>query len=238
MQTSVDIMLMDAAAAPSAEALLPRLHPQEQVRYREFSNEPRRMSWRAGRALTLAALALRLGDVDAGGLRAAESGGLSYVDGSLHLNLSHSHGLVGVAIASVPVGLDLEWPKPRTSLERAARVFAPEEGRYLDSLPAAERQAVFYTLWTLKEAACKAVGLSILPTLKRAHFDLVAGRFTPEAPLPPAPWTLLHARLESGWHLALGLKTGDARPAVRCQRFVAGEWRSETLVQPAYVYAR
>lgn len=238
MQASADIMLMDAAEAPAAETLLPRLHPEEQARYRVFSNDARRASWCAGRALTLAALSLRLGEVDATALRTVESGGLRYADGGLHLNLSHSHGLVGAALASVAVGLDLEWPKPRTSVEKAARVFAPDEGRYLDGLAAAERQQAFYTLWTLKEAACKTVGLSILPSLKSARFDLVAGHFAPSEPLPPAPWALLHARLESGWHLALGLKAGDPSPVVRCRRLRDGAWREETLVEPTWVYAR
>ena len=238
MQASVDIMLMDAASAQPAELLLPRLHPEEQARYRGFGNDTRRESWRAGRALALAALSLRLGEVDAMALRTVESGGLRYADGGLHLNLSHSHGLVGVALATVPVGLDLEWPKPRTSVEKAARVFAPEEGSYLDSLPAAERQVAFYTLWTLKEAACKAVGLSILSSLKHARFDLVTRRFAPSQPLPPAPWTLLYAGLSSGWHLALGLKAADPAPEVRCRRLAAGMWQEETLVQPVWLYAR
>ena len=57
-------------------------------------------------------------------LRTDESGGMRYGDGALQLSLSHSRDLIGIALATVRVGLDIEWPRPRASVDLAARVFS------------------------------------------------------------------------------------------------------------------
>jgi len=234
----VHILLMDAAASPPEDEVLPRLHPEEQARYRSFGHEQRRQTWLAGRALLLAALAKVTGEVDASLLRTAESGGVRYADGALHLSLSHSRGLLGAALASVPVGLDVEWPQPRLAVSQAERVYSPEEAAELAPLPPAEREDTFYAFWTLKEAACKAMGLQLWQGLRHARFDLAAGRFFPQAPFPGGGWTCLHARLEGGWRLGLAVRS-PAPTQVECLRLARRRrWHEETLVHPAWVYAR
>ena len=234
---AVQIMLMNAAAAPPEDALLPRLHPEEQSRYRGFIHATRRLNWRAGRALLLAALEQIVGWVDTAALRTAESGGVRYGDGALKLSLSHSGGLVGVALASVPVGFDLEWPRPRRLMEQTANLFSHGESAYLATLSPEERLDAFYRLWTLKEAACKAMCVAIWQGLRSARFDIPAGRFLPDAPFPVGDWACLHARLASGTRLALALR--DRGPVdIACQRLCAPRvWRGEALVQPAWIYA-
>lgn len=240
MQTSVEIMLMDSAAGAAPEQeLLSRLHPLEQSRYRTFTRAGRRRSWLAGRALMLAALARVSGVVDAAALRTAESGAVRYRDGTLNLSLSHSRDLMAVALSSAAVGLDIEWPKPRISVDMAERLYSPPEAAWLDTLPEDERRDAFYSLWTLKESACKAAGLKLGECLRHACFDIEAGSFTPEPPLPPGPWACMHTRLDGGFRMALALQ-GDVAPLqVDCWRLTApGEWRQEALVQPAFIYAR
>lgn len=238
MLSGAHIMLMDGASAAAEEDVLPRLHPLEQARYRAFAHPRRRRSWLAGRALMLAALARVAERVDAQALRTEETGGVRYGDGSLHLNLSHCRDLFGVALAAVPVGLDIEWPRPRSAVDAAARVYAEEEAVWLAPLSATARQDAFYILWTLKEAACKAAGLTIWDGLKHARFDLAGRRFIPEAPLPGGEWSCLYARLEEGWRLALAARRG-APLEVECRRMVGpGQWNKVTLVQSAWVYAR
>ena len=233
----VHILLMDAASAPPEREVLPQLHPEEQARYRGFGHAQRRRSWLAGRALMLAALTKVAGEVDAPLLRTAESGGVRYADGALHLSLSHSRGLLGAALATVPVGLDIEWPQPRLAVDQAERVYTPEEAAALAPLTPAERQDAFYAFWTLKEAACKAMGLQLWQGLRHARFDLAAGRFFPQAPFPGGDWACLHARLETGWRLALAARSA-APLQVECLRLGGpGRWNKEMLVQPAWVYA-
>lgn len=240
MQTDAEIMLMDSTAgAPPEQRLLSRLHPDEQSRYRGFTHDGRRRSWLTGRSLMLAALTRVAGEVDATALRTVASGGVRYGESALHLSLSHSRDLMGVAVSASLVGLDIEWPKPRTSVDQAARVFSEPEARWLALLPDTERLDAFYTLWTLKEAACKAVGLRLWECLRNARFDVPAGRFAPEPPFPAAPWACMHARLGAGFRLALALRGSPTPPRIGCWRLMErGEWQRETLVRQSYVYAR
>ncbi|HEV2212449.1 MAG TPA: 4'-phosphopantetheinyl transferase superfamily protein, partial [Gammaproteobacteria bacterium] len=190
MTHRVQIMFMEQAHAPFTEtALLSRLHPDEQARYRGFTHGPRRLSWLAGRALMLAALEKVLGTVDARALRSRESGGVAYGAGVLHLNLSHSGELLGVALSNLPIGFDLERPRPRAVVRSAGRIFSAQEAAWIDALPALERLDGFYSLWTLKEAACKAVELTLWDCMKTARFELPDGRFSPQAPLLAGPWS-------------------------------------------------
>lgn len=233
-------MFMEQAHSPFTETvLLSRLHPDERARYRGFTHGPRRLSWLAGRALMLAALEKILGTADARALRSRESGGVAYGDGELHLNLSHSGGLLGVAFSSLPVGLDLEQPRLRAAVRSAGRIFSAQETAWLDTLPAPERLDGFYSLWTLKEAACKAVELTLWDCMKTACFVPPEGRFSPQAPLPAGPWSCLYARLEPDWHLAVAV-SGTAGPLEpSCWRLAAdGSWHETALVQPARLYAR
>lgn len=235
--TAVHIMLMDATVAPTEAALLPRLHAEEQARYRGFTHAGRRASWLAGRALMLAALERLIGVVDATALRTAESGGVRYGDAAWRLNLSHSQGLLGAALTTVPVGLDIEWPRPRLAVDAADRVYTPDEAAALARLPAAERQDAFYAHWTLKEAACKAMGFQLWQGLRHARFDLAAARFFPEEPFPGGPWSCLHARLSGGGRLALAARSTPPLE-LECLRLAGpGRWNKEALVQAAWIYA-
>lgn len=78
----------------------------------------------------------------------------------LSFNVSHSGELALCALTAVgPVGVDLERERPMPNFERLAETFfAPEERSALDSQPARERAASFYTIWTRKEAVVKAHG--------------------------------------------------------------------------------
>lgn len=235
--SAVQIMLMDAAAAPTEEALLPRLHSEERARYRGFTHSARRLNWRAGRALLLAALEQIVGSVDAEALRTAESGGVRYGDGALHVSLSHSGGLVGAALAPAPVGLDLEWPRPRLPVEQSAHLFSDGESAFLAALSPDARLDAFYSLWTLKEAACKTIGVAVWQGLRNARFDIAAGHFQPDAPFPVGDWACLHARLASGARLAVALRQRGP-VEIACRRWCAPRaWIGESLVQPAWIYA-
>lgn len=240
MTPPVQIMFMEQAQASLTEAaLLSRLHPDEQVRYRGFTHDARRANWLAGRALMLAALEKTLDEVDARTLRSRESGGVAYDDGRLHLNLSHSGEFLGVALSTLPVGFDLERPRPRMVVRSAGRIFSAQETAWLEALPAPEQLDGFYSLWTLKEAVCKAVELTLWDCMKTARFALPDGRFSPQAPLPAGRWSCLHARLAPDWHLALAV-LGTAEPLEpACWRLAAdGSWHEAALVRPARLYAR
>ena len=75
-----------------------------------------------------------------------------------HISISHSHGVIAVAVASEPVGIDIEHIQPRKNLVELANMFmAPEE---LDGFLGAgmeSRLFSFYEEWSSKEAIFKSL---------------------------------------------------------------------------------
>jgi len=83
-----------------------------------------------------------------------------------HFNISHCDGLVACAISDdLELGVDVEPVGRKAPLHLARTYFAPEEERWLASLPAAEQPLGFFRLWTLKEAYIKATGLGLAQPL-------------------------------------------------------------------------
>ena len=225
--TQVLLTKLDTAGHAMREAtLLSRLHAEEQARYRSFSSEGRRQSWLAGRALLLTAL-------DGGNpaaLRTAASGGVVYQAAPLHLNLSHSGAFLAAVVSQRPVGIDIERVRPRAVAAQADRVFCPDEARALESLPETARLERFFQLWTLKEAAAKAVGLSIWDGLTKACFDLGTGGCRFASPFPSGPWRLVQGGFDGDWRLAVALH--GAPLELTCRRSTGSAWDSFVLSDP------
>ena len=93
------------------------------------------------------------------------------VDGApspLSLSLSHSGDWLAIALATVPVGIDVELPRRPRDLDALARfTFSPEEVERLRGVPDAERAQAFHVAWTLKEARGKRIGEGLLPGRSR-----------------------------------------------------------------------
>ncbi len=135
-------------------------------------------------------------------LRVEPHGALS-VDGhpTLGINLSHTAGLVAVALArDHQVGVDVEWTdRPGRTVELAHRWFAPTELAALLALPdGLPRRQRFFELWTLKEGYIKARGLGLRVPLGSFAFDLEGAGIR------------LHTSLEAGDD---PVRTGDWRAA-------------------------
>lgn len=94
----------------------------------------------------------------------------------LRFNLSHTHGLVAVAIAQGrDVGVDVEHMYPRSfDLDVAGHFFAPAEVAALRAQPAEARRDRFFAYWTLKESYIKARGMGLALPLDQFAFDLAA----------------------------------------------------------------
>ena len=87
---------------------------------------------------------------------------------ALHLSISHSGDWVACAVASVPVGLDIEPINPRHSTEDLIEQVCSKEERILfESLSADGRDRLFAELWTVKEAWLKRRGASLDISLMR-----------------------------------------------------------------------
>ncbi|QIL69311.1 4'-phosphopantetheinyl transferase superfamily protein [Diaphorobacter sp. HDW4B] len=105
------------------------------------------------------------------------------VRSDLHLSLSHSHGYIACAVASQPVGVDIEAlaRKPRSALHELAELACtPQEREQLNAIAdEQQRHLQFMQWWSLKEAWFKRAGtgvdFALLPRLecRKQSGDLV-----------------------------------------------------------------
>lgn len=94
----------------------------------------------------------------------------------LRFNLSHSGEHALIAISSHVVGVDLEF-MGKTNVDLPGLidlVCHPEEKSTLSPLGKQEKSAMFYRLWTQKEAYCKMLGVGLQQSLDALHFSPTA----------------------------------------------------------------
>lgn len=92
----------------------------------------------------------------------------------LQFNLSHSqdYALYGFTYNSA-IGVDIEYLRDMPdALKIAQRFFSPEEYKLIHNTPTPEQIAVFFTLWTAKEAYLKAVGTGLAGSLDQVEIDV------------------------------------------------------------------
>jgi len=157
-----------ACAEPSLQAAYDAvLEPHERAACARFATAALRAEYRLTRALCRTTLS-RYADVAPADWRfrhnaqgrpeiAAPAGALP-----LRFNLSHGRGLVACVVTrTADAGVDVERIVVPAPLDLVAAYFSTAEQRALQALPAAQHDARFYWLWTLKEAYIKALGLGL-----------------------------------------------------------------------------
>lgn len=99
-------------------------------------------------------------------------------DNGIYFNLSHSEKMVMCVISELEIGADTE-KVTEIDLDIAERNFHPAEYEILASIPTnAERQDMFFRLWTLKESFTKALGLGILLPFDSFCIDIHDGNIS------------------------------------------------------------
>jgi 4'-phosphopantetheinyl transferase len=88
-------------------------------------------------------------------------------------NLAHTDGLVACAVTrSNRVGIDAETIDKKIDEELTSRYLSPKEAAEVATHSVEEQTVRFLELWTLKEAAVKAIGLGLSESLQRFSFLL------------------------------------------------------------------
>jgi 4'-phosphopantetheinyl transferase len=103
--------------------------------------------------------------------------------GNIHFNISHSGTMVMCALHDSPVGADIERIKPYTGAV-ARRIMSDEEWEYY--LSSKDKGAVFFKIWTIKEAYLKYSGsglsaldrITVLPLHDGIKSNIEICRFT------------------------------------------------------------
>jgi phosphopantetheine--protein transferase-like protein len=95
------------------------------------------------------------------------------MDGILYFNITHTEGVVVMAISrSGQVGVDVERVgRPMDYLGMSRRFFAEIEAEAVSNISEAERSELFYRIWTLKEAYVKAIGKGLAHALDSFWFS-------------------------------------------------------------------
>ncbi len=129
-----------------------------------------------------------------------------------HFNLAHSRERGLIAIAEVPVGVDVEWIDERINWPPlAARVLHPDERRVLDALEQGEGVRGFFTHWARKEAVLKALGTGFYTEAR--SFAVPLGTVTIPAPatggLPRPPAQLHVSNVEVDPEYAAAVATNE-----------------------------
>lgn len=98
----------------------------------------------------------------------------------LHFSLSHSGNVAVLALADVEVGIDVQ--EFRGFQEKIAkRFYHEEENKLLDDVSdPAEKEALFYKIWTGKEAYIKYTGKGMGQDLRSFYVDICGGRIVTE----------------------------------------------------------
>lgn len=183
MDAAVDLVLagVDALWPQASQAPQTWLSPSETFRLNRIRDPGRYREFVASRYLLRSLLSAHTG-WDQGWrswvLEAPENASplvhACCIDGEgLHLNLSHSQGLLACVVFRHPVGVDLEVQRTehRRSVDGLIEmVCSPQEQSHLARLVEEEERRIAFTqLWTLKESHFKWLGtgldLSLLPKL-------------------------------------------------------------------------
>ena len=130
-------------------------------------------------------------------------------------NMSHSGDVVLYAVArGRPVGIDVEYMRPRSNFMRIAeRFFSIEECEALYALPESDRPNAFYRCWTRKEAYVKARGDGIaagLDTFSVSMGEEALLLRSDEGPAEVARWSMSSISLEDGYVGALCVEGHEA----------------------------
>jgi 4'-phosphopantetheinyl transferase len=136
--------------------------------------------------------------------------------GRLAFNISHARGAVACAMTlDHAIGVDIEdIDRSQHLLDIADAYFAADELAILRAAPAAAQRALFFRLWTLKEAYIKAHGDGLSLPLDQFAFSLspLGIAFASAIDDDPAAWQFTTLTPTATHILALAIRHGGANP--------------------------
>ena len=149
--------------------------------------------------------------------------------GRLEFNVSHTNGLVAIAITmGRDVGIDVEELGREPVDLDVRRFFSAPEVEALEALPPAEHRSRFFDYWTLKEAYIKARGMGL--SLPLDGFSMVLGSDRPPTiAFAPAihdddatAWQFVQFSPSQHHRLALAIRRNGTEVVVRFREFAPG----------------
>lgn len=87
----------------------------------------------------------------------------------LHYNISHADGIAAAIVSEHECGIDCECIRPYDQ-RVMKRAFSDRERKCIENAPENDRDLLFFSMWTLKEAYVKALGKGIAFPMNKAEF--------------------------------------------------------------------
>ena len=148
--------------------------------------------------------------------------------GGLVFNLSHTRGLVALAVSrGCEIGVDVEAVgRESATFDLAGRYFSPSEAAWVRAATGPALAERFFAVWTLKEAYIKARGMGLALPLDGFSFALDDATDRPTiafhegCPDDPARWAFLRRSVSDDHRLAFAASPPDRIDAVRVLRTV------------------
>ncbi|MBR6581208.1 MAG: 4'-phosphopantetheinyl transferase superfamily protein [Ruminococcus sp.] len=92
----------------------------------------------------------------------------------VYFNISHSEGITACMVEKSQCGIDCEKVREyRPNVMK--RAFSAKEREMIENAPENERDLLFFTVWTLKEAYIKAIGKGLSYPMNEAEFFIEDG---------------------------------------------------------------
>ena len=123
----------------------------------------------------------------------------------IHFSISHSSDRVAVAFSRDSVGLDLEQEREVDASALATRFFSLKEAEWFEG---STNPALFFKLWTCREAAIKGDGRGLSKLLGITRVDFLGeGNAAPvEVQIGSERWEAIHWKVEECIHGALAFQ--------------------------------
>ena len=93
----------------------------------------------------------------------------------LKYSISHADGIAAAMVSEYECGIDCEAVR-RYDHRVVKRVCSEAEQELIETAPADQRELLFFSLWTLKEAYVKAIGTGLAFPLREASFAFEGDR--------------------------------------------------------------
>ncbi|RFC65082.1 4'-phosphopantetheinyl transferase [Fulvimarina endophytica] len=212
---------LDRVPPETRQAYVGLLDPAEASRHDRFKVEGARLEFLVGRALLrlrLTACRPEIAPTDwrftsnAYGRPAIDWPSTGAEASPLFFNLSHTRGLVALAVAACEdIGVDVETiARGAPDADVARRYFTATEADWIDDAQElSERTERFFALWTLKEAYIKARGMGLALPLDGFGFDCSRRppeiAFTQKIDDHASRWRLERRCIGDGHRLALAV---------------------------------
>jgi 4'-phosphopantetheinyl transferase len=174
--TVVECAIWWASPVPNEEQYLSLLDEPERGRHSAYRREIDQRRFLTGRVLAKTVLGARLGIAPESVVFDATCDDCGKPHGKPRLpgvefSISHSGDRIGLAVTSVPVGLDVETDDRKADDGLISYALNETEQRALKGLAGTERASAFFQYWTRKEALMKATGKGLRIPLQSITLD-------------------------------------------------------------------